>query len=102
MSYEHLKRISKNAKVSLLHVELLRWHERLNNLSFRFMFQLFKAGVLTKKFLQLQNVTTQCTSFYFGTTNKRQSKAKGKLFHVNKVSCDCPRAKVCADQLKSK
>ena len=78
--------------------ELMRWHYRLNHLSFKHMFQLAKQGLLPKKILKA-NIPI-CPACQYGKMHRKPWRTKGNHLMASRAATK-PGQIVSVDQLES-
>ena len=78
--------------------ELMRWHYRLNHLSFKRMFKMAKQGLLPKKILKA-NIPI-CPACQYRKMHRKPWRMKGKPSNPSRVATE-PGQTVSVDQLES-
>jgi hypothetical protein len=80
-------------------IEMLRWHYRLGNLSFRRIKCMAELGILPKKLAQV--TPPKCAGCLFGTMTKKPWRNKGKIPKGVGHLATAPGQMVSVDQLES-
>ena len=55
LSKEDAEHLARQTELTSFQQQFMNWHERLNHLSYIYMFQLVKFGIIPKKFLSFQD-----------------------------------------------